>query len=333
MSSADDQFDAAHSGPPAVAWPAAIAVVAIVLGAGALLGGRNVAIAFLSRWLTKGPGLAPAVRPAWFAVEGWGSVLGVVLIVSGILLLLRRTAGRTCLIVWALLAIATHALVPVLYALGWVAELPGPVELKAVSVAAMIQRGLLGAFGAVFLLVCAIRGLRADEMRRWRASRGQPERLRAGSVWPGALGLLAVYRALSGVLARVCSLAWIPVLRALFPESELIARLLEIGWGWGAVVLLWLALLVLHLIAGIGLLLRRRWGAVLVVIYAGAALLAVAAWRGLVMRASLDMAGAHGPHLLIANVVGLLVWAAWPVFVLVWFARGKVREQVRAWPT
>ncbi|HRJ49848.1 MAG TPA: hypothetical protein PKU91_04910, partial [Phycisphaerales bacterium] len=115
-----------------------------------------------------------------------------------------------------------------------------------------------------------------------------------------------------------------------------------------AINLLLGGLAVLLIVAGIGLLRRRRWGAAWMVrwsilkIIAGIAFAVVSA---LMQRDQIHaMAGSQndpaasavlgmGPLMIVVTAVFALVWTAtFPVFVLVWMGRGTIRKTIASWP-
>ena len=104
-----------------------------------------------------------------------------------------------------------------------------------------------------------------------------------------------------------------------------------------AASLVGIVLAVLLLVAGIYLLKRIRTARGLYVIYAGASLvlaavdlvLTIAVVIPSLQESGLPEAGVIGG--IVAGVIGVAIRMAWPVFLLVWFSRRKIRQQIQQW--
>lgn len=179
---------------------------------------------------------------------------------------------------------------------------------------------------------------------------GEPDRPQRGSSWPTVIGTIAI---VFGSLAAVGSLchALTPLvtqkIASLVPEET--AKAIQAG----QMQLLWtilgslvaIGLGALLLVAGIGLVKHRRWGvktttvwAVLKIIYA----LAVTGMMPAAQKQALEAmqqdpnfpnlpAGFAGVIMAVAMIVSVLWLSALPVFMLIWFSRGKIKHEVGQW--
>lgn len=182
--------------------------------------------------------------------------------------------------------------------------------------------------------------------------------------WPSVVGIIAIVLGAIGVLSSVWNALGMLLVSAVAsgqgapadnapPASSLdvsaVFRSMEYWTGsLVAINLLLGGLAVLLIVAGIGLLRRRRRGAAWMVrwsilrIIAGIAFAVVSA---LMQRDQINaMAGSPndpaasavlrmGPLMIVVTAVFALVWTmTFPVFVLVWMGRGTVRKTIASWP-
>lgn len=175
------------------------------------------------------------------------------------------------------------------------------------------------------------------------------------SAWPTVLGVIAIVFGVLGTLGG----AW-GALVPLFPRflgpravtSSPAFESLHAMESWYpltvALALLALALALLLLAGGVGLLRQRRWGVATCRAWAGLKIVLVAITTAVtfamqqrvVLPAVQAQATATGPApsgaiftaTLYAGAGFSLMWGwALPVFVLIWFGRRRVREEVAAW--
>jgi hypothetical protein len=178
-----------------------------------------------------------------------------------------------------------------------------------------------------FLLVWFRRRRIRRQFRTWRRYPAAATARATGTVWPRALG--AVSMLLAGKL-----LFW----EVWSQTSPLWKRLFRVEWSVTARDVLLHALVgalgVLLMVAGWLLWHRRRGAAVCHLIYAVAFVIATLGWPVLASSATLFWQGLSGlsRYYYLALMVGSgLLALAFPVFLLVWFLRPKIRAQVKSW--
>lgn len=171
------------------------------------------------------------------------------------------------------------------------------------------------------------------------------------SDWPGVLGVIAIVLASLGILGACWGIAASLLLDAAFPGSFL--------FGVGAPVTtaawqVWLALSQaatgivagLLLAAGIGLVRRRRWGVRASCCWAILKMIVVVLWTAVsygAQQAQFRQTALSNPGMpvpptglvTIAMLVGVgftILWGwALPVFMLIWFSRGRIKNEVAEW--
>lgn len=174
--------------------------------------------------------------------------------------------------------------------------------------------------------------------------------------WPKVIGVISIVLGAGGVLL------WIWSLVAMLMVDTFVKVALQFGadpqappemWTggyYGKLVCLYVVLLLLAgllLAAGIGLVRSRPWGAKLSVWWAWGKLAASVAFvvasyqmqqtqMELMTRDPSFPGGGPGGGLMsvfvLLSMLASLIWfAAFPVFVLVWFARSRIKEQVANW--
>ncbi len=161
----------------------------------------------------------------------------------------------------------------------------------------------------------------------------QPSQPPKRSAWPTVIGVISIVLAALGIVCTPVSLGMQSVNPAQkqmlrhfpdwWPTWILASSVLGVGFG------------VLLLIAGILLLKRRPAGRTLHLLYAIASIV-MGAVGGVLTALALGEALGDLPGPARAGAIGGLAGgtcggAAYPIFLLVWFFRGKVRADVAAW--
>lgn len=176
--------------------------------------------------------------------------------------------------------------------------------------------------------------------------------------WPTVIGVISIIFGSLGVLSGACGGAFLLLsgpLVSMIPEAQASEMEVQLSSGLpypvlqGGVMLLEFVISVMMLVGGIMLLRRKRSARGLLVGTAWLDLLSntVGAVVGfLVMQAQMksmqenaEMAQQMpaGIGALVQGAGGVMVFvqwlflAIWPVFVLIWFSRSKIRESVEAW--
>ena len=145
-------------------------------------------------------------------------------------------------------------------------------------------------------------------------------------VWPKAIGILSIVLACLGLVAT-------PLNMANPMQREMLSKLPSWFSAYATFSMLAGAVItVLLLAAGILLFKRRRAGRTLHVAYGLIAVLL--GLVGLVALLSVDVSGL--PDMMqipfrIGAIGGWAIGMAYPVFLLVWFFRGKIRDEVARW--
>lgn len=305
-------------------WPSVIGVLSMVLGG--------------TSFLTAGPGVSGSAqilisvakgdyswltRPQVLILLGLYALRGaadLTLVVAGWLLWRRRRGAGVLHLVAAAAAIPAAAL-PIVLVVG-VPEHAFPQVLCT-----QIGLELLALSYPAFLLAWFARPSIRGEVKTWRGRPG-PAALPAEPVWPAALGVVSM------VLAGRHLFRFIWSFGSLFlsPQSFLEGAGLGKALLWLFNALLWTGVGVLLLVAGWRLCRRRRGAAVCHVVYALLAAAAVA-YRLVLVGSWLP---ARGPDwYTYASLADLGLRAifslAFPVFLVVWFLRPKIRRQLRSW--
>ena len=318
--------------PQRPAWPSVIGVLSIVLSAHALFesggGLRSMAIVAALR-IIQGSAAAnqPLVAGERLAAVyvACSTVLALLLAVAAVLTLRRRQIGRTLHIIWALLAVADAL------AYSWMCPHVLSDPFRGWYIARAISGSVLGLVYPIFLLVWFSTAKHRRQARWWRTTEGRALAKPVRPVWPTVLGVLAIVtgaRASADVLTT--SAIW---LHYLLIGSE---PLRTLAWPAGALLAPSLAGWVLLIGAGVLLLRRRQAGAICHVIFAAVRGMLVVAgpWLSLLwlpeqFRAQLDTLD------IVRIVLPWLLWSlpylVYPMFLLVWFHRPKIRMQVRQW--
>lgn len=164
------------------------------------------------------------------------------------------------------------------------------------------------------------------------------------SKWPTVIGVVAIVY--SGLML-VCGGGGAVMSRFALSHQQIQAQLFETGSLYKMSYAVWMlswAASILLLIAGIGLTMRRRWSVSVARIWAVAA--AIMALLGAVLGyANADTvmnqmaqssrtampAGAMSAFALIGVLISLLFHLALPVFLLIWFAREKIKAEAAGW--
>jgi len=322
-----------HAGSePAPIWPTVLGVLSIVLGVETIVSGAGwleARIILNAVGLGDGAPTVGGLRAAiLLGMRAWQVLDAILLIVAGALLARRRPAGGALHVIYAVARIAELLALPFARWMGysdvWVSD------YRIYMTAQAVGGTLIGLAFPIFLLVW----FRRPDIRRHLAAYRRVEarqfwRPTPGSAWPAALGVVALVGAAAAVLTTVVTVGIHVAMR----------HVIELGGSWefpGPLVWLWhlwrnLGLSLLAGTGGLWLLHRRRAGGALLMVYACLAALTTAAspavepilyeypklyfsWRFLLMRI---------PYLLIGLV--------WPVFLMVWLLRGRVRQQMRDW--
>ncbi len=158
-------------------------------------------------------------------------------------------------------------------------------------------------------------------------------------VWPLVVGIISVVLGGGGTIANGLNLAF--VLTAALSGDDVFAIIGALGAASLLFVLaLWL------LLAGIGILRRmpraaasiRRWAlvkGVLCLVCFGLAFVSLFALPATLERMAAEMGdepGSWDPGLEAAALIVMVAWQlVWPIFVIAWFSRRAVQEEVRAW--
>ncbi len=307
-------------------WPRVIGVLSIVRGASHLAGSAGSGIQMVG-WLMSQ--VMATGRPSLSGIDtlggagmGAGNIASMVLVVAGVLLLRRRRL--TIHLHW--LCAALTAVGGVLWALLYIRVRSGMAEprwgiLVNVAVGSVIRRAY-----PVFVIVWLCRKPVRRQMRAWRTRAGRVAARHIGIAWPAVLGVLAMVGAgthLVGWLFRFAG--GLLFVGEWAPTGNSLAE-----WALFAVVLAELPVRLVEATGGWLLVRRHRGGGACLLIYA-------VTWLALSLAhpaISLALYAARGGYPL-RSVAGAIVYAllaaAFPVFLLVWFARPKIRAQVGAW--
>lgn len=167
------------------------------------------------------------------------------------------------------------------------------------------------------------------------------------SNWPTWLGVLMCVFGGIGLLQRFFGVVFMAVM-PLVPQSVLPPEMTVTGtlWLFGLVLsIVSLPLSAVHLTAGIQTLRRRptaRFWVVVFFVYAVVILPPGAIYQYIAMQQQMQQAAQQGgaqPGMaalgagfgLVVGVLGAMVALAWPAFLLIWYSRATIREEVRSW--
>ena len=171
------------------------------------------------------------------------------------------------------------------------------------------------------------------------------------SKWPAVVGIIAIVIGAGGFLYNACGAVGAFAVGMVFqrmPSTGLPPEVFQIKPGWVGVMLVMSLLCGVLLIPGIALLQRRRWSVRWLRIWSVVAI--VLAVVGSVIEArfqqenmtrmmtatSMPAGAGPGPAFFKITVIGGAVFNAvlrcvFPVFLLIWFARRKIRDEVATW--
>jgi hypothetical protein len=161
------------------------------------------------------------------------------------------------------------------------------------------------------------------------------------SVWPSVIGIISIVLASLGIICMPIGLAFNSYNRMNPKQAELMADFPSwYGTYQIASSILYVMLYVLLLVAGI-LLVRRRLAAArsahlifalanLLALGVGMAMLAVLN-QAISQSVSSDMRHGMQVGLMFGGACTLIIAGAYPVFLLVWFSRSRIRQEINAW--
>ncbi|HUU23114.1 MAG TPA: hypothetical protein VM389_11335 [Phycisphaerae bacterium] len=316
--------------PRTSVWPVVLGVLSIVAGIDAMgLFGIPPAGSFLDLGRRFAQGGFPAALEdlgGWWGLACVASFAcgGMLAVLAGVMLLLRRRAALVLHWLYALGVLGGVGLLLVFVLGPEVEGVPARFLFRILTPMAM------GLIYPVLVMVWFSRPSVRRHMRLWRSRAKRAASRPAGPIWPTVLGTLALYWGATGAMGAL--LAGIGLLLPLKGPG---LHGMSYGWynhavGWG-----WLVLSGLSVAWGILLRRRRPAGVVLCWVYvAGAVMCALgtpipAVVRIIEIRWKFDAWFLlQGAASLGARTLGML---AWPVFLLIWFARPGIRAQVRSW--
>jgi hypothetical protein len=301
-------------------WPVVIAVYSMVAAGYSaldLVGWIPFSFDILYLIATQGP--FPAL-PAGFAVSLLADLTRVLLaplcLAAGLALYKRHVLGPALHVAWGILA----ALLGVTAAAAVFADHVGIFEPQAMLTETIpLSCGLVVTVGyPLFVVIWFSRRRVRRQMVPWRAAAPVYSR----PIWPAVIAALSLIKAGMDALRAIGDtsrlLGWLvfPVNGLGRPAWATTLAVLEILGPLSALLLV---------PAGIALWQRRRWGATVHLVWAGAASAALMAWL-------LGGAMVRGPWVWpFGQAFDVTVRMLYPVFVLIWFTRPRVRRQVAAW--
>ena len=310
--------------PDRPVWPAVIGILSMVFGGMSIcaFGGplRSFALraALSGRYLQVGN---HRLALAYVACSTWVSVLAIV---AGWLLFRHRRISRTLYFIWVPLDIVCS--LAYIYVSDEVLE---PFQTLRYSLpAAIVSIGL-----NVIIVIWLVAPKHRKHMRAWRSPKGRANSKPTGPIWPTVLGVLAVVMAAEGLAVIVGYYAVGP-----FQEPPL-WWLSEQQKGMAlAAMIAWACCFALQLTAGILLLRRRRATAICHGIFAAlyGILIVINPCLSILLApdfpALRDKLGLLGmlPYVAI-GVAWKIPFLVYPIFLLIWFNRRTIRQQVRQW--
>ena len=316
--------------PPAggPVWPKVIGVLSIVIGGERLVSGAAMTIVSFGRALFTGHlnlgNLSRLGFREWLSAgaEGGGNVACMLLVAAGVLLLRRRRMTVPLHWMAAVGTLIAGVLLDAFYArvLSNASGEAGAVRLyHGLSLAVRLAY-------PVFTVMWFRRDSVRQQMELWRTRQGRRAARHVGVAWPAVLGVVMTVHAGSRLLGCLPLLA-LPLLRdsgRFWPQEG------SLGAAVFGTRILALPVCIVAMVGGLLLARRRRAGVVCLLIYAGIELILSLAYPAL--QAAMAARDKYLWQLLPSFVTGALLTAALPAFLLVWFARGKVRAHVRSWP-
>ena len=304
-------------------WPVVIAVYSMVAaGYAALELVGRVVFSFDTLYDIGSQGLSSGGPVGWyvFVLADVGRLLLAPLcLAAGLVLYKRHALGPALHVVWGVLAGLLGLAAFVGGAMISVRGLEIPQLRTVLGSIVPLSCGLVGnvAYPA-FVVVWFSRRRVRRQMVAWRTAAPAYSR----PVWPAVIAAISLIKAGMDALRAVASTSLL-VRELAFPDDWLPLGAWTTAW-WVLDILGSLSALLL-LPAGIALWGRRRWGATVHLVWAGAAALALmasplaGALAGGSWRWSFGQASNATFHMI------------YPVFVLIWFTRPRVRRQVAAW--
>ena len=151
-------------------------------------------------------------------------------------------------------------------------------------------------------------------------------------VWHKVIGIISIVLASLGIVCTPISMG----MNAMNPAQKEAMKMFPDWWRNYQVFssFLGVAFAILLLVAGISLCRRRPAARTLHLIYAGVALvmciIGTLAAVSLMNTDSTPMGMRAG--MMIGFVFGFLFGSAYPVFLLIWFLRARIRDEVASWP-
>jgi len=309
-------------------WPTVIGTLSILSGAWGIV--ESAPGAFMSAWSTAGElwagnfslrsvlGLHAVGSAAWTGQYLVGILAGI--------LLLRGRRGAVVLH-WAFAVVAVVAVTLMALGFGGFVQLMGtsPGNL-IITTCSMGASWLVDLAYPLFAFIWFCRTSVRRRVRAWRTPAGRAASAPAEAIWPTVLGIAALVlggaallHALTFLLGGITRVVMVgrfpaPIGGSVIRWTDLPVRALLVAAGW--------------------LLLRRRWaGVVCALVYAVYSLLDVGTKSAFVIRfyeANQASDRAMTPWLLVQSfqLISLLAPA---VFLIVWFARPRIRAEVRSW--
>jgi predicted lysophospholipase L1 biosynthesis ABC-type transport system permease subunit len=149
----------------------------------------------------------------------------------------------------------------------------------------------------------------------------------ARSAWPKVIGIISI--CLAG-LGLIC----LPIIAGITMYADKIYRYYPAWYRQVSTLLMVIAipLAVLHLVGGILLLKRRPVARLLLMIIGVAGVLA--AIVNIIIFSNVDtgmMPAAQAMSFKMSSIFSIPFGAAYPVFLLAWFSRGRIRQEVNSW--
>ncbi len=248
----------------------------------------------------------------------------VLLGMAGLLTFNRRRAGKTLHIIWA--SVAMIFLIGGVSVRFWVTY-KGHVDIDAAFLASTAGRMAY----PIFLLIWLNRRRMRDEIKGWR--RDTPEYLQPDqaaakqaqqvTVWPVVIGWLSIISGCKGLLH--------------FPEAASgLLNIISVGLDGRYLVSSIVSCLdscpvaVLAILAGVLLIRRRRLGRTLMIVWVLLKLILMAQGNWHLWRTAVELDWSTA--IVKWNLAtGMLNGAIYPIFLLIWFSRKKIRDEVQSW--
>lgn len=165
------------------------------------------------------------------------------------------------------------------------------------------------------------------------------------SAWPTVLGVISIVWAAIGILGSACQIAFLPFMgrfvEAFMPPEQadqLVVFTEMTSWLIFAAVL-WMAAETYLLVGGVMLLRRRPYSAGHLRVWAVLAIIVWLVntvgtlWLTPETESTSDSATAQAEQMweFIGLACGGVLSCAWPVFILIWFGREKIKAEVAQW--